>query len=146
MSDSTLDSDIRDEPASSSVPTSATAVLRNRIKWLRWKVRQQAVQIENLSKWRLIETAPKDGRAILLLSTAYDTDSGEANGGIVHFPPKVAIGHWWAEGTSWVCEGAHPEKSIYTLAKTGIWLSGGGWFQPDEVTHWREVPSPQEVL
>src|SRR4051812_8244374 len=110
---------------------------QNRIKWLRWKVRRQAEQIENLSKWQPIETAPRDGRAILLLSKPYDANFGEQNGGLTHFPAKVAIGHWWAEGTSWVCEGAHPQDSAYTLAKTGIWLSGGGWFQPDEVTHWR---------
>jgi hypothetical protein len=84
-------------------------------------------------RWRPIETAPKDGSAILLLSAAYEDELG------VH-PARVAIGHWHAEGTSWVDEMGRLDGDSYTLAVTGVWFSGGGWFQPNEVTHWQLLP------
>lgn len=106
--------------------------------------KQKANREDTFSNWQPIETAPKDGRAILLLSKSYESDFGEYNGGILQIEPKVAIGHWKADGTSWVDELGRLDGNAYTLAVTGIWLSGGGWFQPNEVTHWRELPSPPE--
>ena len=87
--------------------------------------------------WKPIETAPKDGTAILLLSAPYeDIVFDEA----VNHPARIAIGHWWAEGSSWVPDGPLREDAVYTLQQTGVWSSGGGWFQPDEVTHWMPLP------
>jgi hypothetical protein len=91
--------------------------------------------------WQPIATAPKDGRALLLLSAGYTRE------GIAH-PPKCHIGQRDSEGTSWVDENGQCGRladNCYTLATTGIWLSGGGWFQPNEVTHWMALPMlPQE--
>lgn len=78
-------------------------------------------------RWLPIDTAPKDGSLILLL--ARDEIS------------RVNIGKWWAEGTSWVDEFGNLDGDAYTLAKTGVWESGGGWFQPNEVSHWMPLPA-----
>lgn len=87
--------------------------------------------------WQTIESAPKDGKGILLLSSAY---VDEIQGEEFSHPPKVAIGYWNAEGTSWVPDGCPDEDSSYTLDVTGVWNSGGGWFQPNEITHWQSLP------
>ena len=84
-------------------------------------------------KWQSIATAPKDGQAILLLSAPYEIN-GETR------PPKCHIGHWWSEGDSWVDEYGQLGGDCYTLAVTGVWASGTGWFQPNEVTHWMALP------
>lgn len=79
-----------------------------------------------LNPWRPIETAPRDGRAILLLSAAQT----------VEFPEEtIHIGKWNPEGTSWT-------DDYGTMSVTGIWESGGGWFQPNEVTRWLPLPAP----
>lgn len=90
--------------------------------------------------WQPVSNAPKDRTCILLLSAAYED---EIQGEIFTYPPKIAIGYWNPEGSSWVPDGPpHEEDSSCTLAVTGVWNSGGGWFQPDEVTHWQPLPLP----
>ena len=97
-----------------------------------------------MAEWQPIETAPKDGRAVLLLSVPYEMDAGP--NGKCQIAAKVAIGHWFAQGTSWVDElGRADSDNAYTLAVTGVWFSGGGWFQPNEVSHWQPLPDPPEV-
>lgn len=89
--------------------------------------------------WRSISDAPKDGRAVFLLSAPEDR---EYEGCIYHHPPKCHVGYWWPEGDSWVDENGHLGGDCYQLQVTGIWVSGGGWFQPNEVTHWMPLPDP----
>lgn len=90
--------------------------------------------------WYPIDTAPQDGSLVFLLSEAYDAEM--IKGETTHFPPRVALGKWDPEGTSWVDENGRigGPGEAYTLAVTGTWDSRGGWFQPDEVTHWSPLP------
>lgn len=86
--------------------------------------------------WLPIETAPKDGTPILLLSIP-DEIEGEVRAA------SVALGHWHPDGSSWVSSDAADE--VYELRRTGVWFSGGGWFQPDEVSHWMPLPQPPDA-
>ena len=78
-------------------------------------------------EWHHIESAPKDGSPVLLLSLESQ---------------KVALGKWDPEGSSWVDEYGDLNGDAYDLAVTGTWSSGGGWFQPNEVSHWMPLPEP----
>jgi hypothetical protein len=107
--------------------------------------RLRAVPMDMLARqWEGMETAPRDGRAVLLLSKAYAARTYGEEGGEVHYSAKCAIGCWCAEGTSWTDEFGGFEGEICTLSETGVWYSGGGWFQPNEVTHWMALPGAPE--
>lgn len=82
-------------------------------------------------EWHSIETAPKDGRKVLLCS-----EDGE-----------IGVGRWDAEGDSWADEnGQACAAGEGTIQVTGVWLSGGGWYQPNEVTHWMPLPLPPQNI
>lgn len=107
---------------------------KNKISSLRYTKAQQSKQIVDLAlmvKWQPIETAPKDGTVILLLSIPDEMQR----------PARVAMGHWNPEGDSWVDEMGRFDGEAYELAQTGVWNSGGGWFQPNEVSHWMPLPA-----
>jgi hypothetical protein len=106
---------------------------------------EEAIPAEaTVSEWQPIETAPKDGRAVFLLSKAYTVGKDQYAGSVdadVHYPARVAIGCWNPEGESWVDELGSLDGDAYTLAVTGTWTSGAAWFQPNEVTHWMPLPA-----
>lgn len=94
-----------------------------------------------ITEWQPIETAPKDGTCVFLLSKSHETEDGDGN--IFHHRPRCSIGYWNKDGTSWVDEfGNMDGVEVCTLAATGVWYSGGGWFQPNEVSHWMPLPAP----
>lgn len=49
---------------------------------------------------------------------------------------------WNPDGDSWTDEHGNFSGDICTLTVTGSWSSGGGWFQPNEVSHWMPLPEP----
>lgn len=94
-------------------------------------------------QWQPIETAPRDGTAIFVCSKA---DIGETpDGTLIPIRPRAYIAVWNPKGTSWVDEMGDPDGEICTLGVTGTWSSGGGWFQPNEVTHWMPLPAAPEA-
>lgn len=98
---------------------------------------------EPSAAWRPIESAPRDGAPILLLSVAYTTDA-DAWSPEIHHGAAVAIGKWNPDGTSWVDRHGSLEGAAERLQVTGTWSSDGGWFQPNEVTHWQPLPEPPQ--
>jgi hypothetical protein len=100
---------------------------------------------ERRAGWQPIETAPKDGRLVILLTAAYTDEPFYEGDTEHHHPARVALGYWNPEGDSWVDEYGHLGGTCYTLAVTGTWSSELGWFQPNEVTHWMALPALPEV-
>lgn len=96
--------------------------------------------------WQPIETAPKDGSLVLLLSAPQTmmvptfNEPPDATEESIYHPPRANLGYWSPEGTSWIDENGQLNGDCYELAVTGVWDSGGGWFQPNEVTHWAPTP------
>jgi len=93
-----------------------------------------------MSDWQTIDTAPKDGTLILLLSAEYTVEADEWSPEI-HHSPQVALGMWNPDGTSWVDKYGLLGGDCHRLEVTGFWSSEGGWFQPNEVTHWSPIPA-----
>lgn len=96
---------------------------------------------ERVNGWRDIASAPKDGSVCLLLGCGYTKAADEWSPEIV-FGPRVAIGRWNPSGDSWVNEHGLTGGDCVYLAITGTWSSDGGWFQPNEVSHWMPLPEP----
>jgi len=90
-----------------------------------------------MNDWKDIESAPKDGSKILVLSAEYE----DSVFGKKRTVPAREFTVWWQpEGTSWVDKQGELGKGCYTLAVTGVWFcTEGGWFQPNEVTHWKAL-------
>jgi len=120
----------------SALPTDIRIILTDGIR-LGFDAGYNAAVKASAPSWVAIESAPKDGSAILLLSRPQTMDTGP--NGTYHVPAKAAIGYWNPDGTSWVATDLCGEANV-ELQKTGVWCSGGGWFQPDEVTHWMPIP------
>ena len=99
-------------------------------------IQAEAKTSEVEAMWQSIETAPKDGTRVYLYgkpAEIIDSD-GNPTGEFYEVGP-TEVGWWWPEGTSW-------NEDCSELVKTGVWAAGGGWFQPDEVTHWMPLPEP----
>jgi hypothetical protein len=81
-------------------------------------------------EWRPIETAPKDGRTILVaVATKY---------------PHTRPAWWDASCWSWVDENGEP-GGTHRTAVTGGWRFDdrvGGWLWPNMVMHWMPLPEP----
>ena len=82
--------------------------------------------------WQPIETAPKDGTQICVLSVPDEIE------GIVR-PAAEFVAGWNPEGYSWVDKDGNLGGEAFKLARTGNWRCSGGWLQPNEVSHWRPL-------
>lgn len=103
-----------------------------------------------MTKWQLLGKpsstleAPWDGNPVWLCTKEHTDPAGEWHEE-VHHPARCSIGRWNPEGDSWVNEqGQLDAEDVCMLAVTGFWESGGGWFQPNEVTHWMPLPEPPQ--
>ncbi len=102
-----------------------------------------------MKDWKSIEPETSElayikaaGIPVWLCTKEYTDPRDEWNGPI-HHPARCSIGKWNPNGTSWVNEqGQLDADDVCTLGVTGIWESGGGWFQPNEVTHYMLLPDP----
>ena len=94
--------------------------------------------------WQAIETAPKDGRLVVLLSRGDQIETADET--IIRLP-TCFLGKWDPDGDSWVDRDGNPNcADAYTLSVTGVWDCEGGWLQPDEVTNWSPVPLRIDAL
>lgn len=91
--------------------------------------------------WRPIDDEAKTGAPMILLSAAYTKPADEWSSEIYH-GPRVAIGQWNAQGDSWADKYGSLDGDAHHLEVTGTWSSEGGWFQPNEVTHYMPLPAP----
>ncbi len=114
------------------------ARLRREIEILEPCVRDLGAR-ENGLLWQSMDNAPKD-RPIRVLGVAFEINE---DGSPLKLARKSGIAQWNPDGTSWVND-AKLGHSV--IKKTGVWMSGGGWFQPDEVEFWSEVFSTQSAL
>lgn len=85
--------------------------------------------------WQPIETAPKDGTIIYLLTIGDWIDDWDLTP--LYRPPAIFAGRWNPNGSSWTDANGSFEGEIVTLTTTGNWqILTGGWLQPNEVSHW----------
>lgn len=95
-----------------------------------------------MGKWQTIDSAPKDGTEIVVLACGYEWGPCWDGDEKVWTAPKPHLAKWDPDGASWVDARGMFDGEIVGLAVTGLWLSAGGWFQPNEVTHWMPLPAP----
>lgn len=87
---------------------------------------------DRLNTWQPIETAPKDGTAVLLYCPA---DAEAISTGMVEGLPPIVVGKWYTDTwPGWYC---------------GLRDEGGPWDDPSPpelvdltATHWMPLPSP----
>ncbi|MDE2096625.1 MAG: hypothetical protein KGL39_05205 [Patescibacteria group bacterium] len=97
-------------------------------------------------EWLPIESAPKDGTSVFVLTLGDEIPDGE--GGVYKRLPRAFIACWSEDGTSWTDENGelpnspHFSGTVAKLTATGTRDCDGGWLQPDEVTRWRPHPAP----
>jgi hypothetical protein len=86
-----------------------------------------------MTKWELIETVPKDGKPVLLLSP-----DGDVGLGIVETVDYGFGGGPSVHGRTAAWAGQRPYET-----RPSIWMGG---HNPMEATHWMPLPSPPESV